>query len=366
MRLILHGPTALAWWLTARTRPEARGATDSSVLQRGGVNVAGLAYLRERAPFLPMPHHVLTRVWNRPHPPGCRVHSSRRLYPRGSFVRIDHGILAACPELCLAQMAQALTRPQVVQIGSALCSAFALDPASRGGLARRRPLTDIARIESYLDRCPSVDGSRPLREALPLMTERAYSPPEIFMRMVLGMPTRLGGFGLAGSTANERLTPTQRAQRVAGRRTLVPDLCWPEEKLVVEYDSNAEHLTPIQLTQDATKRLALEADGYTVIAVTTSQLTSPASMELVAREIGRRLHRRLRIRTSNFRSRQAELYRLGWSLDEYLNRQWLNRQRAEARATNQREGMAVPPRRTTDETGRGSGEMADGKQHGDR
>ena len=48
MRLILYGPTALAWWVTARTRPEARGTTDDSVLQSGGVSATGLAYLRER------------------------------------------------------------------------------------------------------------------------------------------------------------------------------------------------------------------------------------------------------------------------------------------------------------------------------
>lgn len=342
MRLILYGPTALAWWLTARTRPEARGTTDDSVLQSGGVSATGLAYLRERAPFLPMPHHVLTRLWNRPQPPGCRVHSSRRPYPRGSFLRVDHGILAACPELCLAHMAQILSLPQIVRIGSALCSEFALDPTSHGGLLRRRPLTDVARIESYLDRCPSVDGSRPLREALLFMTEHAYSPPEVFMRMVLGLPARFGGFGLTGSTANERLAPTQRAQRVAGRRTLIPDLCWPEEKLVVEYDSNAEHLAPSQITQDAKKRLALEADGYAVVTVTTSQLASTESMETVAREIGRRLHRRLRIRASGFHRRQTELYRIGWSLDGYLDQQWLTRQRAKTQAMASRGETAEP------------------------
>ncbi|NBJ66828.1 hypothetical protein D5273_06880 [Enterorhabdus caecimuris] len=174
------------------------------------------------------------------------------------------------------------------------------------------------------------------------MTEHAYSPPEVFMRMVLGLPARFGGFGLTGSTANERLAPTQRAQRVAGRRTLIPDLCWPEEKLVVEYDSNAEHLAPSQITQDAKKRLALEADGYAVVTVTTSQLASTESMETVAREIGRRLHRRLRIRASGFHRRQTELYRIGWSLDGYLDQQWLTRQRAKTQAMASRGETAEP------------------------
>ena len=110
----------------------------------------------------------------------------------------------------------------------------------------------------------------------------------------------------------------------------------------MEYDSNAEHLAPSQITQDAKKRLALEADGYAVVTVTTSQLASTESMETVAREIGRRLHRRLRIRASGFHRRQTELYRIGWSLDGYLDQQWLTRQRAKTQAMASRGETAEP------------------------
>lgn len=326
MRLILQGPSALAWWLTAPARPPARGVTDDRVLQSGGINAAALSYLRERAPFVPAPIHLLTRVWNRPQLPDCRIHSSRHKYPRGSFIRVDHGIVVSSPELCLAQLACRISSPHLVQAASALCAAFALDPHSPGGLARREPLTDTARLASYLSRCAPIDGSRILRGVLPFVAQCAYSPPEIFMHMVLNMPAQLGGFGLKGISANDPIAPSRRAQRISERRTLIPDLCWAEAKLAVEYDSNAEHLTPQQVARDARKRLALEADGYRVITVTTSQLASSRSMEEIAREISRHLHRRLRIRSTKFRACHAALYRMGWSLDHYLDGRWLAQQ----------------------------------------
>ena len=96
---------------------------------------------------------------------------------------------------------------------------------------------------------------------------RQASPPEVFMRLVLGLPARLGGFGLSGSVMNKRIKPSKRAKALAGRESLVPDLYLPDCKLDIEFDSNAEHLTARQATLDATKRMALESDGLKVITV---------------------------------------------------------------------------------------------------
>ena len=78
-----------------------------------------------------------------------------------------------------------------------------------------------------------------------------------------------------------------------------------------------------QATRDATKRLALEADGITVITVTTAQLRSPLAMEAVAHEVAQRCGVRLRQRDRRFPARHRDLYRRGWSLDELFAENWL-------------------------------------------
>lgn len=152
-------------------------------------------------------------------------------------------------------------------------------------------------------------------------------------RLVLGLPARLGGFGLSGSVMNRRIKPSKRAKALAGRESLVPDLYLPDCKLDIEFDSNAEHLTARQATLDATKRMALESDGLKVITVTTSQLASASAMRHVAQEAHARRGTRLRLRCKNFALRQKRLYQLRWSMDDYLDEGWVAAQRSCCRSS---------------------------------
>ena len=121
---------------------------------------------------------------------------------------------------------------------------------------------------------------------------------------MLSIPHRYGGYALPGLEMNRRVRPSKKARKIAKRETLVPDLCHSESRLVIEYDSNAEHLTARQATLDATKRMALESDGLKVITVTTSQLASASAMRHVAQEAHARRGTRLRLRCKNFALRQ--------------------------------------------------------------
>ena len=201
------------------------------------------------------------------------------------------------------------------------------------GLMGRTPLTSPRRIGAYLERCPGHDGLARAREALRFVCAEAASPPEVFMRLVLGLPARLGGFGLSGSVMNRRIKPSKRAKALAGRESLVPDLYLPDCKLDIEFDSNAEHLTARQATLDATKRMALESDGLKVITVTTSQLASASAMRHVAQEAHARRGTRLRLRCKNFALRQKRLYQLRWSMDDYLDEGWVAAQRSCCRSS---------------------------------
>ena len=58
--------------------------------------------------------------------------------------------------------------------------------------------------------------------------------------------------------------------RVAGRLT-IPDLRWPEQRLIVEVDSREWHSDPLAQRDDADRQAALEAQGWRVLRVTTAQ-----------------------------------------------------------------------------------------------
>lgn len=339
MRLVLRGLSALSFWLSAYAIDEQR-KTDGKALHDCVPTRKSLAYLHQQLPQLKAPYHLLVPSWIRPKQ-DCVMATSRYRYPTGSFYPAANGVFTATPELCFIQLGKAVSLHELVLYGSALCGTFVIDPTARGGLGKREPLTTVRKLAQYLNQNNGLSGVASARLALPYLAENAASPPEIFLQMLLALPAHLGGYGLPRGETNRRLEPSARACAIAQRKTLVPDCYWSEHQLALEYDPNAEHLTKRQVTRDATKRMALEADDIKVITVTSEQLRNPRRMETVAREIGQHCKQRLRTRDKRFPARHRDLYRRGWSLNALFNENWL----AESEGTllapsprNQKEG----------------------------
>lgn len=219
----------------------------------------------------------------------CRTWS--RAIPIGSIVRLADHLFLSSPEFVFAQLARSNSMLALAYIASGLCSAYCRGDAL---LMKRRPLTTVEMLIRYLellDRGPGgspsrrPDGWSKARSALSYVIENARSPEEIVCGMLLGMPTRLGGFGLGMPLSNVSLsikirTPT--GERIVER---MPDLYWPDRKLVVEYDSDAFHTTGRQRGRDANRALEFRAAGYLVVSLTTSQLFTYGLLENAARQI---------------------------------------------------------------------------------
>lgn len=323
MRLVLFGVSSLAYWLTAAAPPDRENAVSGKCIARCAPSSLILDHVSARFPQIPEPYHCLA-------PGACRscgaraaVHISRRPYAKGSFYRIADGLYVSSPELCFVQVAQGASLHELVKVGSALCGTFRLAPTQGGGLSSRERLTTRKRLAAFVRSNAGLKGAKMARRALPLLVEKAASPPEIFLRMVLGLPRRCGGYELVGSDVNQRMTVSKKARAISDRGTLVPDLLWPDHRVAVEYDSDSEHLTSSQVARDAKKRLALAHDGFEVFTVTRQQLRDPHSMRHVAEEIAREIGHPLRIRGQQFPAKHAALYRTGWSLNRYCRDRWL-------------------------------------------
>ena len=103
--------------------------------------------------------------------------------------------------------------------------------------------------------------------------------------MLLGMPTRMGGFGLGIPLSNASLfikIRTATGERVVER---FPDLYWPDRNLIVEYDSDSFHTAGRRRGKDANRVLEFRSAGYTVVTLTTSQLFTYGLLENAVRQM---------------------------------------------------------------------------------
>lgn len=316
MRIFLHGISSFSYWLTAQLNPRAGETVSAQALRDCEPTLKSLKHLSGCLPFVPRPYQVTTPSEERRVPANVVRHVCVKRPKGKAFCRVADGVYVSSPELCFIQLGCALSFHELVRAGSVLCGCFRIDPSENGKLRERSRLTTKRRMEAFVRANPGLPGIKNVRRALPWLVEGAASPPEVFLAMVLGMPFRFGGFQVEGLMANRRLVPTQKAQALARRATLVPDLLLPDTRLAIEYDSTAEHASSRQLSRDAQKRLALEADGYKVVTVTTRQLADRAALRGIAEQIYEHVGRRLRPQSQFFDARQAQLFQMGWSLDD--------------------------------------------------
>lgn len=318
MKLFLESTSSLALWLTLPLRPTVDQAVGLKALDGCNPTMSSVLHASQTFPFLRLPIEVSTAPHSRPSLPLANSHCISYSFGERVYYPIAGEVHASSPELCFVQLARSLSLLPLIKAGYALCGSFYFNPCAQLALSERPPLTTPKRIEAFINRNPRLPGNVLARKALPHLARKAASPPEIFLHLLLSLPFRYGGYQLPDLCLNTRIRPSKKAQAIAGRSYLVPDICHTERRLAIEYDSNAEHMTPMQITRDAAKRLALEADGYKVITVTARQLVSPEKMHHIAREVAGHLGVRLRTQSEQFAPRQRELFKMGWSFDSYL------------------------------------------------
>lgn len=317
MRIVLYGQSAFSYWLTAGSCTPFQGRLGKRMMKDCEPTPESVAYLEQSFPFLPQPYHLWAPARNKKRLSEAVSHISVYRHSSRILCRVGRVVFAASPELCLAQMTRGLSFFELLLATNALCSIFRKSHVD-GHLEKRRPLSSKKKILTFLEHNPRIPGSKDLRAVLPWITENTASPPEAILAMMLRLPFRLGGFQLDGFETNRRLSPSQKAQVLAERRTLVPDILFETSRLVLEYDSTAEHTSALQLARDAKKRMALEADGYKVITVTAKQLRSDEGMQQIAKQIYHHMGLRFRPQSSAFASNQRKLLQATQLLDRHF------------------------------------------------
>ncbi|MDE8701436.1 DUF559 domain-containing protein [Adlercreutzia equolifaciens] len=307
-KLLLFGSSALIYYDHCRSLPRVSVSGPDLAAADFAPTAAMVRYALRAVPSLAVPLHVSVFAEHERRQKVARCHVAPTSVRDASFGRVAEGLFVPSPGLALAQYGRGRTLPDMVLRGMALCSCYALD--EQDCLVERIPLTDPSALERATRLHRDVPGCRLAREALPWMVSGAASPREAALAAILALPPRYGGYGFPKPKLNARIDLPRKAQGLADTAYYVADFLWEEQRVVLEYDSDAFHLTSERHHHDTVRRGVLESLGYRVIGVTRMQLNVRGEMDKVAVVLSRALKRPLRIRAQRFRSQQAELWRI--------------------------------------------------------
>lgn len=214
----------------------------------------------------------------------------------------------ASPELVFQQAAKRLSFAQLVMLGDEMCGGYTHAKYEDGSFLRRSgPLSTCELLQDFLSRAQGAHGRNRAKKALPYIVEGSASPMETELEMILCLPKHYGGYGLPRPLMNYRIDFDEEARRLSGRTFALADLCWPDYKLDVEYDSDEWHATQDQSSQDKARANAMNAMEYDVIFVTRDRYNDDVALESIAKRIARRIKHRWRMPANGNTQKREEL-----------------------------------------------------------
>ena len=127
------------------------------------------------------------------------------------------------PEFTYLQIASKLDFIGTILAGSALCSDYFLNQDGHGGVSQRQngSLTNRTAIAKFLSTQGRKRGIIPAKRALQHIVEKARSPREASLALLLCLPYNLGGFNLGSVELNR---PIELENRYGEKITRIPDL----------------------------------------------------------------------------------------------------------------------------------------------
>ena len=226
--------------------------------------------------------------------PANRVHSDRVVshvwsgpIPPGSLYHLAPGVLIASPGFCYLMASGSQSKPRAISIGMECVGLYGRRRDVRG-FSDRGQLMTKSELAGYLKGAKGCYGFRNATRCLPYVLERSRSPMETCMVLVLTLPAREGGFGLPRPELNVTIRPRPEEFILSQRPQYEVDACWKRRRLVLEYNSYADHLSREALDRDAMKANSLRSLGWKVLVATRAQLDGDA-LTVLAHQVARGL-----------------------------------------------------------------------------
>ena len=204
----------------------------------------------------------------------------------------------------------------LLELGYELCGSYQTWRTGVPTAYQVDPLTCTKALRAFVSRNPSLRGSGKIEAILPYLADGSASPRETKQALVFGLPMMYGGYGLGIPRMNFEVEASAAARALTGKSSFRCDLCWPEAKLDVEYQSRENHSGEEKRISDSRRTNALIAMGWTVIGITNDELDSLAATDAIAEAIRKQLGKSSHVRVSNYHAKKLKLRRqLGLPLE---------------------------------------------------
>ena len=231
--------------IDASVVPDARERTEAALLTVTAECWA-THHSAARAYGVPVPHepdeHVaVRRQEDRRSRTGIRFHVDPDDQPR-----VVRGVRVASPDRVFVQLASCLSLVDLVIVGDAL---------ARRGLSTPQSLIDATAAARG-------SGAQLARRAAALVRMRVDSPMESRLRLLIVLA------GLPEPTVNHAVRDDD------GDIIMSYDLCWPEARLIVEYDGRHHAQREAQWQRDLDRRAAIDGSGWRIIVLTSRDVYS--------------------------------------------------------------------------------------------
>lgn len=220
--------------------------------------------------------------------------------PPGSLQRIGENLVAS-PQLVFVQMGQILTFEQHVMLGYQLCSHI------EGPYSPKYSTKEM--LSSYIQRAENFHGCKQAREALKHVAEGSCSYVESVLHMKSTLPHVHGGLNIPGIQLNQKVTLTPAEAQRRNEKNVFIDLCNPEQKVGLEYMSNAFHPEETFL-YDYYKASILANRGYRIVEVRAHEVYNRSKLEQIMLDYARLLKHRVRINTDRYQAGSDAIYKL--------------------------------------------------------
>lgn len=304
MAIFIGHKTALAYWRThdrnwaqpiSQAAPQENNSPyysqiDTGILWKFGIDEKPVSILVSCKANMRKSQNLSPHIWSGKHP-------SR------SFYKITQGLYVSTPEATFLQLGKESSLIQLITIGYELCGSYGLSAQSDSGFLRRKPRSNPQLIERYLEKCDGIHGVKAAKRASSYIAKGSASPMESLLSMLLCLPRSLGGFGLPRPELNFPIETNEGG--VLMRRC---DLCWPDQRFALEYDSDTFHSDASKLHLDSSRRSTLEKAGVHVVSVTKNQVFDRGQLLNLATIVSKRLGKRPSPTPFNFSQKQDEIY----------------------------------------------------------
>lgn len=238
---------------------------NDSVLRAAGLVVS---------PEFPL-HVLVSSPGERMRLPGVRPHVWSAPLPKGALVSLTPRVFLASPSFCLQNIAARGNEIRAAVAAMEICGGYGRTPGTLGGTCMREPLQELDDLRGHFEHEHGY-GARRARQALAHVVPGSRSPMETVVVLLFTLPVSLGGCGLPAPALNVRLEIPPDLQAALNKPYVVVDLCWFDQRIILEYDSYIWHSSARAVDSDSTRNEGLRDLGWMVRSVTAGMLANDA------------------------------------------------------------------------------------------